>query len=222
MQNTKESESLEKLENSQVSNLQTSFSGTEQRALKLLGSGWAAELVAQTLGVSPGLISQMLAKPEFAAEVQNKRFQNLQKHTDHDNLLDSMEHKLAKNLEKTLPFIMKPQEQLRALEVLNRLKRRGSGNEGNQEHTASTTVTLLMPTFVTQKFTTNINNQVINANGQVLDTMQSGTLLKQAKEHMIREQQKLLDSQVIEMEGNRNEHERAGRTEASGGSPDDF
>ncbi len=184
-----------------TSNLQSEMGVTESKALSLLGAGWKPEIVANTLGVSASLISQYLAKEEFKNKVQELRFQNLQKHSDHDDRLDRMEHKLAANLEKNLAFLMKPQDQLKALETINRLKRRGE-IDTNSQTSQSPVVTLLMPTFVTQRFTTNINNQVINAGGQVLETIQSSTLMKEAKKQIIEQQQALIENSQVERNSN--------------------
>lgn len=214
-----------------VSNLQTAMGATEKKALDLLGANWGPELVAQTLGVSVSRVSQFLADPVFAAAVQEKRFQALQKHTDHDNRLDRMEHKIAENLERSISFMMKPADQMRALETLNRLKRRGTVDSGTNEAT-SNVVTLLMPTFVTQKFTTNINNQVIQAGGQILETIQSSTLMRQAKEQIIDQQQKLIEANGIERSSDElTRYKELGESAAAriaeigreaGASPDDF
>ena len=62
-------------------------STTEEKALDLLGKGIANEIVASALGVTPARITQLLADENFAAEVQKRRFLNLQKNTMRDTCM---------------------------------------------------------------------------------------------------------------------------------------
>ena len=66
----------------------------EDRALSLLGSGISAESAATALGVSPSRISQLLSAPEFAEQVAELRYNNLQQHNHRDANYDSLEDKL--------------------------------------------------------------------------------------------------------------------------------
>ena len=153
---------------------------TEQKALKLLGGGYGPEVAATATGVSVSRISQLLSEPEFAAEVSELRFQNLQKHNDRDDKYDTMESALLAQLEDILPLIMRPMELLKAIQVINAAKRRGhSAPESVTQQ--QTVVTLTMPTLIMQQFTTNIDNQVIQAGQQTLETIQSSSMLTAAK-----------------------------------------
>jgi acetylornithine/succinyldiaminopimelate/putrescine aminotransferase len=156
------------------------WNSTEERALKLLGSGCGPEVVATAVGVTVSRISQLLSEPEFAAAVSDLRFQSLQKHNEMDNKYDSMEEKLLRQLDDLLPLMMRPMEILKAIQVINAAKRRGQSAPESITH-QNTVVNLVMPTQIIQKFTTNINNQVTNAGSQTLETMQSSTLLNAAK-----------------------------------------
>lgn len=169
---------------STVTSNQVVRGATEERALKLLGSGCGPEVVATAVGVSVSRISQLLSEPEFAAAVSELRFQNLQKHNEMDSQYDTMEQKLVKQLEDILPMIMRPMELLKAIQVINGAKRRGQSAPESITH-QNTVVNLVMPTTLIQKFTTNINNQVINAGNQTLETMQSSQMLVGAKQREI-------------------------------------
>lgn len=156
------------------------WNSTETRALKLLGGGHGPEVAATATGVSVSRISQLLSDPEFAAEVSELRFQNLQKHNERDDKYDSMESKLLVTLEDVLPLMMRPMEILKAIQVINAAKRRGQSAPDTVTH-QNTVVNLTMPTLIMQQFTTNINNQVIQAGDQTLETIQSGSMLAAAK-----------------------------------------
>lgn len=160
--------------------IQSARSQTEQRAISLLGSGCSPGTVATAIGVSESRISQLMADADFAKEVSDLRFQNLNKHNEHDSKLDEMEAMVIKNLKEVLPIMMRPMELLKAAQVLNGMKRRGQ-SAPEQLVQQNQVVTLVMPNIVVQKFTTNVNNQVIHAGGQTLETIQGSTLLAAAK-----------------------------------------
>jgi hypothetical protein len=157
-------------------------SSTEGRALELLGSGVQTDAVASALGVNPSRISQLLSNTEFAEKVAALRYQNLQKHNERDNKYDRVEDALIVKLEKSLPFMYKPPEILRAIQVINGAKRRGQ-NAPTQSSTHQNIVNLVLPVQVIKQFSTNVNNQVTKVGSedgvQELITMPSGDLKKQ-------------------------------------------
>ena len=154
---------------------------TEDRALSLLGSGISAESVAAALGVEASRISQLLSNETFAGQVAELRYENLQKHNDRDGAYDSLEDKLLKKLEKQMGLLMRPQDILKAIQVVNGAKRRGQTAPESVTNNQNI-VNILLPTHVAMQFTTNIDNQVVTAGGQNLVTMQAGNLLKQVEE----------------------------------------
>lgn len=152
---------------------------TEERALTLLGSGVRPDVVALSLGVSPSRITQLMSDPEFMERVTELRFNNLQKHNARDNEYDALEDQALAQLKNNMAFIQRPMELLKTLSVLNAAKRRGqSAPEAITEQ--QSVVQINMPVKIIQKFTTNINNQVIQAGNQELITIQSGQMEKLA------------------------------------------
>lgn len=157
-------------------------SSTEDRALTLLGSGVSAEQTALALGISVSRISQLLSTEEFARQVAELRFTNLQKHNEIDASYDNIEEQLIAKMRELLPMMYRPMEILKAISIINAAKRRGQS--APQAITAQQQViTLNMPTQIIQKFTTNIHNQVIQAGTQELLTIQSNSLLKKVEVH---------------------------------------
>lgn len=152
------------------------MSSTEDRVLHLLGMGINPETTAATCGISVSRISQLLSNPEFTAKVGELRFQALEKHNVTDTKYDTMENTLLDSLKDCLPLIsMNPMALVKAIGVINNAKRRGVS--GTEQITAQTAVVqLVMPKIIIQKFTTNINNQVINAGDQTLETISSSNL----------------------------------------------
>jgi hypothetical protein len=148
---------------------------TEERALALLGQGLGPEVVASAVGVTVSRISQLLSAPEFSAQVADLRYKNLSKHNERDNAYDRMEDTLLEKLTDLLPFMVRPMEVLKAIQIINAAKRRGSSapeSITNQQ----TVVQLVMPTQIINRYTLNANNQVISAGQQDLVTVQSASL----------------------------------------------
>jgi hypothetical protein len=152
------------------------MSSTEERVLNLLGMGINPETTAATCGISVSRISQLLSDPEFTAKVGELRFKALEKHNITDTKYDTMENRLLDSLKDCMPLIaMNPMALIKAIGVINNAKRRGIS--ATEQITAQTAVVqLVMPKVIIQKFTTNINNQVINAGDQTLETISSSSL----------------------------------------------
>ena len=159
----------------------------EERALIMLGSGAPASLVASALGVTEARISQMLSVEEFAAQVQELRFQNLQKFTKIDEKYSDLEGKLLEKLEKVMPLMTKPRDVLAAVQVMNNAKRRGA-QVTQDAHASSQIVNLTLPVQIIHKYISNVNNQVVEVqDGQgearSLVTASSASLDRLAAEH---------------------------------------
>ncbi len=148
----------------------------EDRALSLLGSGASPESVATALGVTASRISQLLSNEAFAEQVAALRYKNLQQYNERDESYNNIEDALITKLRASLPLLMRPRDILGAIKVINGATRRGQAAP-EQVTDRANIVTLLMPTQIVNKFTTNITNQVVSAGEQDLTTMQSGTLL---------------------------------------------
>jgi len=99
--------------------MSTTTTATEARALSLLGQGLGPEVVAAAIGVSTSRISQLLSDPEFSAKVAEARYNNLAKHNSRDAAYDAMEDSLIEKLRDLMPYMMRPMEVLKAIQVIN-------------------------------------------------------------------------------------------------------
>lgn len=153
---------------------------TSDRVLTLLGNGVSPEQVASALGITVSRVSQLLSDPEFTSKVAELRFSALQKHNSRDELYDSIEDALLEKLGDCLCFITKPFELLKAIQVINAAKRRGS-SAPDQVLASQTIVNITIPSMAATKFVTNPQNQVVRAGSQELLTIQSGSLMKRVQ-----------------------------------------
>lgn len=175
----------------------TKHNSTEERALHLLGMGIAPEKVAATCGVTVSRISQLLSEEEFANKVGQLRFEALEKHNVIDNKYDKLEDKLLDQFEKVMPLMaMDPNKLLNAITRINGAKRRGV-SAPDQITSQQTVVQLTIPSVIMQRFTTNINNQVIHAGEQTLQTIQSNTLADKFKSNTITPKELILSSSPL-------------------------
>lgn len=163
------------------------FEGLQAKILNFLGAGIDHVRVASAVGCDPSYISQLLADESFALAVSNKRLGQLQQATDRDSRLDGIEDKLITRVEELADSSLnfrKPMEAVRALQTVNSLKRRGAGDVlTTQQH--NTIVTLVLPNVVTNKFSVDINNQVIKAGEQTLVTVSSGSVAALAEKSLL-------------------------------------
>lgn len=148
---------------------------TEERALNLLGQNVPAAQVAMAIGVSESMISQLVSNPEFSAKVFERRYKTLLNHTNRDSVYDDIESQLANKLKDLLPLMLRPMEVLKAISVINSVKRRGQVGDAASISSREVT-TIVMPVQVIQHFTKNVNNQIITAGGKDLTTVQSGRM----------------------------------------------
>ncbi len=153
------------------------LSATDSKVLTLLGQGFAPEMVATAVGVSPARISQLLSQDEFAQQVAELRYKQLAAHTERDSKYDTLEDQILNRLKTSLSMVFDPMKLAKLLQVVNSAKRRGAAAP---EHltTQQAVVQLNIPTAILQQFQVNINQQVVKAGEQDLITVQSANMTK--------------------------------------------
>lgn len=157
--------------------MSTNLSSIEQRVLDLLSSGVTPSQCASALGISESRVSQLLSVESFAQALAANRFESLKKHNARDSDYDEMEDKLIKQFKAALPMIMDPMKMVRALQLVNQMKRRGSSSVDAIVQ-KQTVIQLQMPVVLVNRFKVNGNNQVISVGAgqeaKEMVTIQSG------------------------------------------------
>lgn len=172
----------------------------EERALSLLGSGIAVISVAAALGVTESRISQLLSNKIFASQVATLRYKTLQSHNVRDGRYDTLEDRLLKRLENSLPLLIRPEAVLKAITIVNGAKRRGQSSP-EQIISQDNVVNIILPNVIIEKFTVSVNNQVVKAGDQELLTMPSGNLLKQVEDAEVLRIEQEKDKYNVQEEG---------------------
>lgn len=168
------------------------YSGIAARALELLGNGLAADVVASALGVSPSYISQLLSDEDFASQVLGRRFEAQAAAKALDDKYDRIENSLLDALEEKLLYLHKPSEILRAVQIINAAKRRGTYTHDANSLPTNQVVSLTMPVKIVNNFLTDMSRQVVGVSSSTvpnqtksLVTIQSNnldTLVQQTKQ----------------------------------------
>lgn len=151
----------------------------KDRILELLGSGLANGVVASTVGCDPALISQLMSQEDFAAKVVELRTTSRLAATKRDRNIDSIEDNLIELLKEQVETrqIYKPRDVLMAFNVLNKAQRRGNPNQDGLTIN-NNVVELTMPVTLVANFTKNTQGEVIEVEGQTMQTMPAQSLLR--------------------------------------------
>jgi 3-hydroxyacyl-CoA dehydrogenase len=149
----------------------------EEKAITLLGQGFLPAQVASAVGLTISRISQLASDPEISREVAELKFKSLSKHNERDSIADDLETQLLNRLAETAPLLFRPMEIAKIYSVVNAAKRRGSSAPDNTA-AQNPVVPIVMPTFIVNHFTKNINNQIVQAGDQPLTTIQPHALSK--------------------------------------------
>jgi len=166
----------------------------EFRAIKLLAAGLSAVKVAESLGVDSSRISQLLDNEEFKTSLADEKFSLLNRHNEADEKLNALEDKVRDRLEQTVDMIFDPMKLTRIFQVVNAAKRRGMELAGDG-FSNSAVVNLSIPQRVVNNFVVNSNNQVIQAGGEDLITIQPHRVQEMIHER----EQKTMQSRVKQL-----------------------
>ena len=162
-------------------------SATEERALKFLGEGHTLEVTAAACGVTVSRISQLLAQDEFSNKVAELRYASLLKRAHRTDSYEEIEDTLLRKLKESLALIFDPMKLARLLQVISSSKPKSTILPSDLPQTQNV-VALSMPTLIVNKFTTNLDNQVVEIHSdstpnapQTLVTIQSSALDRLSK-----------------------------------------
>lgn len=156
---------------------------TRNSALNYLAQGLSPSQVASALNVSPSYISQLLEEEEFSLELASLREKAIAADVDYDSQKDRVEKKLLDIVEQTLGTVYNPVVAMKLWRDINmgRSKAMHRTVKPGTQVVNNTVVQLSLPQQLTDKFTLNSQNQVIQAGDQTLVTMQSGSMASLAQ-----------------------------------------
>lgn len=136
-----------------------------------LRAGVAPSRAATNLGITPSAVTQLVATNPELVEMKEEQ---LKRSSQLDSQYDEIEESLLKQLKRTIPLLVRPQEIANVLTRINQAKRRGVAATDNSG--PPTVLTLNLPTVIKNKFVVNSHNQVVTAGSQDLVTIPSGAV----------------------------------------------
>ena len=142
----------------------------------MLGKGISQVNVALAVGTTESYISQLLADEAVAAEVSALRVANLESDTKRDDKANTIEDKLLDKLEESIDLMFKPGEILRAYQIVNNAKRRGTDSNTSNPLANNTIINISLPAHTAARFITNSEGQVVEAE----KTLDSGETVTQS------------------------------------------
>lgn len=171
------------------------LSGEKKDQVKtLLGKGMDRGHVALAVGISESYISQLLADPAFAGEVQALRYNYMTNATAHDEALDALEHTVVDKLNSSIAFVVDPLKLTRMLQVINAAKRRGAAPT-SATGSGAQVVELVLPTAMMQVITGDVANVNVQTNAHSQVVAVDGRSMATAQAHVLPElANKLLDN----------------------------
>lgn len=186
--------------------LKAALNDTQLQVLELLGKGVPANIVASTLDISPSYVTQCTEHPVFKQELQSMLLVSQLAASQRDEELDSLEDLLIEQVKKTAIYITKPMEAMKALQMVNGMKRRGlGGSEGAASITNNNTVILNIPQHVRPTVHTVVSdeNEVVEVDGRHMITKSSQAVLAQLDAHKEKKAESRINEKVGSVVGNR-------------------
>lgn len=157
----------------------------EERAVTLLASGISPSKVAEICDVDPSRISQLMDSPAFKSQLGEAKFEQATKYTSIDQKLNDLEETVIDGLSATIGMVLDPLKLARVLQVVNGAKRRGTQLLGDGlDHVP--VVSLTLPVKVINNFVVNSSNQVVQAGGEDLITIQPSQMKELLNEQKLR------------------------------------
>lgn len=128
------------------------LNSTQLKLLNFLGAGDITQHEAAiACGVTESYVSQLMSIKEFADRVSELRYERLTKRNEIDDNWDNMELRLQGKLSKSLNMIIKPNEILNAIKIVNSAQRRGSAGVVKKADAMGKQVTLVLPNAIIKK-----------------------------------------------------------------------
>ncbi len=146
-----------------------------EKLISYLAAGCSNTEAASALGIEISRVTQFMSDPAFVEALSQKKVGASMKYIERDTSWDSAEDKLLDKLHSSIPLMHKPQDILRALQIVNGAKRRASTAPDMAVKT-NNVVQLILPSTISNKFIRNAQNQVVQTGEQSLLTIQTGSL----------------------------------------------
>lgn len=172
------------------------YTGQAARVLKFLQGGCNEAQAAEAVGVTPGYVSQLVAEPDFKAQMAAKLQKDFEEAIETDKNYATVELEISRKLKQLTPYVLGLDDMLKTIKVVNAAKRKvapiinpgGTGADG----TGIKTVRLILPQVTVQNFIVNPNSEVVAVNDLRLATLNASSI-----DSVVRE---IEDAEIIEQQ----------------------
>ena len=154
----------------------------QDKILDLLSRGLSQAEVSRALGVSESYISQLLAEPDFKADLEKLRAARATIHSEIDDKYDKVEKTVVDRLSEIISTkvqLLPPSELLKIAKFANEAKRRHAPVDPSTQQRQLPTIVINLPSanIPQLQVVTSPNNEVLEIGGQSLVPMATKTLL---------------------------------------------
>lgn len=138
-----------------------------QLAVQYLAQNIQPSIVAGILGVTESQISQLMADPDFAAEVAQHSQGAAAEDLAYDSRVDKAEETFLTNIEQRAQFA-NMQQSLQAFKLLNGAKRRKDTRVHNSAQNSGVTVNITLPAALVPDYVMNAQAEIVEVSGKTM------------------------------------------------------
>lgn len=151
-----------------------------------LAAGVSQRVAAETCGVSESYVSQLMTEPEFREHVQSELAARGRRYIEMDDLADQTQHLALQRLRKVTEIISKPETLLRAIQVLDQMKRRSTPAVADSETKDADLVRISLPRGMAARFAISVDttNRVTEIAGQTFVPASGKLIDMMAEQHI--------------------------------------
>jgi len=165
--------------------------GVREMLVNYLGAGIAQADAARASGVSESYVSQLMTgDEEFASLVRERRAAQVSRYVEMDSIADETQHTALARLQKVIMMEARPQVLMRAIETLDKMKRRSTPATSGDNHNNVGMVKIVLPASTAARYTISVdtNNRVVQVDAHTM-VPASGHQIAQMAEVVAKETQ---------------------------------
>jgi hypothetical protein len=153
----------------------------EDKIVELLGAGVSQKVVADSVGVDPSYVSQLMAREDVAARVAELRAVRATQFVEHDSNIESLEKQALERMAKLLPLQSDIMKITRVFQVLNGARKSMEHGVGAQAAAPGAIVSITLPEAAQVHFRLTADKQVVEIEGRSMVPMPSHMVAAQLR-----------------------------------------
>lgn len=186
---------IELAPNTEVTKELKKYTGVAGRILNMLCSGLSPKETADAIGVDVSLIAHLKEEPDFIEQIKIRLIENTERAIQIDDNYAYIEKQATDRLKSLIGLIHSPKDLMQLAAFANQAKKKTSStaNVDSPNGNEQKSVKILMPMVVLNNFSMNPNNEIVEAGGRTLTTLNSASINSLVAKA---EQQQIVDAQI--------------------------